>query len=456
MSPAAQPSASSPTPPSYGFGLERIGLLAAHAPWATVVFLVAFSALSAFGLANLAPQGSLSELFRSDTPAFKTYERLRDRFPTSEFDVLLVVEGNELATPAGLEKARSLHLEMEFAEGVAGVLSVFSMRGKPDAEGYPPPIVPVELPEGPAFDRLFQEIATAEMVQDRFLAAGGDGVAPLAVMVVSLALETLSREAIDTALVSIRSTVASTLEGSQLQAQLSGAPIMQSEIRDAIKRDRLIFNTAGFIVGFLICWFFLRRGVFVLITALCPPLAVLWAMGMLGLFDIRLNTFVNVIPPLVMVIAFSDSMHMVFSIRRALMNGATPREAAIRAVRNVGPACALTSLTTALALFAMVVTDSSLIQQFGIGAGMATLLAFLAVITIVPTVTVLVCREVKPEDRDPVSQGNGALDRTQSRNEMAAVAGSASGIIERIEQRCRGIARWVTGRQRAIVAVTIP
>ncbi|MEM8626731.1 MAG: MMPL family transporter, partial [Pseudomonadota bacterium] len=145
-----------------------------------------------------------------------------------------------------------------------------------------------------------------------------------------------------------------------------------------------------------------------------------------------------------------------FSIRRALMNGATPREAAIRAVRNVGPACALTSLTTALALFAMVVTDSSLIQQFGIGAGMATLLAFLAVITIVPTVTVLVCREVKPEDRDPVSQGDGAAVRTQSRNEMAAVAGSASGIIERIEQRCRSIARWVTGRQRAIVAVTIP
>jgi hypothetical protein len=32
-------------------------------------------------------------LFRSDTPEFKQYEAVTRRFPSSEFDVLVVVEG---------------------------------------------------------------------------------------------------------------------------------------------------------------------------------------------------------------------------------------------------------------------------------------------------------------------------------------------------------------------------
>ena len=39
---------------------------------------------------------SLSQLFRSNTPEFKQYEEVTRRFPSSEFDVLAVVEGKNL------------------------------------------------------------------------------------------------------------------------------------------------------------------------------------------------------------------------------------------------------------------------------------------------------------------------------------------------------------------------
>ena len=39
---------------------------------------------------------SLSELFRTNTEEFRRYEAIDRRFPSSEYDVLVVVEGHDL------------------------------------------------------------------------------------------------------------------------------------------------------------------------------------------------------------------------------------------------------------------------------------------------------------------------------------------------------------------------
>ena len=167
---------------------------------------------------------------------------------------------------------------------------------------------------------------------------------------------------------------------------------MRQEIKSAIKRDRLIFNTIGFIVGFAISLAFFRRPTLVFIASVCPALSVLWSLGLLGHMGFQLNTFINVIPPLVMVIALSDAMHMVYSIRRNVTKGLDRFEATKQAVLNVGPACVLTSLTTSLAMASLAYTDSGLIRQFGFAAALATLMAFTAVILVVPTLTALMMR----------------------------------------------------------------
>jgi len=112
-------------------------------------------------------------------------------------------------------------------------------------------------------------------------------------------------------------------------------------------------------------------------------------LGLLGLLGFRLNLFLNVITPLIMVISFSDSMHMVFSIRRYLRKGMGRVEAVKQAIFEVGPACVLTSFTTAIALTSLIFASSSLIRTFGIVASISTIISFVAVITLVPVLGVL-------------------------------------------------------------------
>ena len=65
----------------------------------------------------------------------------------------------------------------------------------------------------------------------------------------------------------MRTAVADDLADSGLKAELSGVPVMQLEIRNAIERDRLIYNTLGFVAGCLIAVMFFRRVSFMIMAA---------------------------------------------------------------------------------------------------------------------------------------------------------------------------------------------
>ena len=60
------------------------------------------------------------------------------------------------------------------------------------------------------------------------------------------------------------------LKGSGLSVKLTGAPVMQLEIRNAVERDRLVYNGLGFLVGALIAFLFFRRLSLTLIAVLGP------------------------------------------------------------------------------------------------------------------------------------------------------------------------------------------
>src|SRR5690606_38020943 len=112
----------------------------------------------------------------------------------------------------------------------------------------------------------------------------------------------------------------------------------------------------------------------------------------LGWLDFRLNMFLNVMTPLIMVMGFSDSMQLTFAYRDRLLR-VEARYAAMRgALLVVGPAVVLTSLAAALSFVALLISGSSLIRTFGLAGAISAGVAFLAVILLVPLLGVLLVR----------------------------------------------------------------
>ena len=348
-------------PRNLALGIERIGFYAlSHRTLCAAVFIV-FSLLATVGFVRVKVDDSLSQLFRSDTEEFRTYEEVTRRFPSNEFDVLIVIEGDRLLERASLEKLRELAIDLQLIDGTRGLISIFSAREPPNNGQIPPPLFPSPLPQGAEYQTLIERVMANEIIRDKMLSPDGK----LTLMVLALEPAATGPDKLNKVVDEVRKEVRDQLEGTGLRGELSGVPVMQHEIRNAIQTDRLLYNTLGFAVGCLIAIMFFRRFSFMIIAAGPPLVAILLALGALGWFGFSLNMFLNVMTPLIMVISFSDSMQITFAARDRLLAGDDKFAAFRNALLIVGPACVLTHATAGVSFIALQFSSSDLIRTFG-------------------------------------------------------------------------------------------
>lgn len=378
------------------FGLERVGYIGIAAPYLALICMALVTAAAALGLWKLKVDDSLSELFRTNTEEFRRFEEIDKRFPASEYDVLVVIEGKSLLTKAGLEAVGNVARELQLTDGVAGVVSMLSARGKPDANGYAPPVVPDELPEGDGLTPIVTALKQNDIVRGKFLSEDGE----LTMVVLALDRAVVEEQSAKTVIGNITTGIANQLKGTDLTYKLAGAPVMQLEIRNAVERDQIVYNGLGLLFGAIIAVIFFRRVSLMLTAALPPVLAVVWSLGLLGWLGFRLNLFLNVMTPLIMVMGFADSMQMVSAIRIRLREGDDRWEAVKFAVRVVGPACVIAHGTALLAFLALLLSESGLIRTFGMAGALSVLISFLAVMMVLPMLAVLLIRNEKKLGRD--------------------------------------------------------
>jgi len=374
---------------SIAFGLERIGLIALRAPRTAAVVLLALVVVAIFGLQRIKIDDSLSQLFRSDTPEYKQYEEVTKRFPSSEYDVLVVVEGKTLLERSSVEKLRDLVTDLQLVDGTRGIISLFSARQPPEGGRLPAALFPETLPEGAAYDAFIQKVKSNEVIRGKLLSEDGT----LALVVLALDPKIVGNKGLNATIGEVRKLMADDLAGSGLSSQLSGVPVMQLEIRNAVERDGLTYNIAGILAGCIIAIIFFRRISFMVVAAFPPLLAILLSIGTLGWLGFSLNMFLNVMTPLIMVISFADSMQLTFAARDRLIAGEDKYTAFRNAVLVVGPACVLTHGTAALSFLALQFSDSDLIRTFGEAGLMATVIALIAVLSLVPVFGVLLVRK---------------------------------------------------------------
>jgi predicted RND superfamily exporter protein len=377
-------------PHHLAFGIERFGFVALRFPILISILLAALSIGAAFGVGRIKVDDSLSHLFRSDTPEFRQYEEVTNRFPSSEFDVLLVVEGKKLLERDSLEKLRDTVTDLQLVNGTRGLISLFSARQAPEGGKLPAPLFPEELPTGAQYDQLIAQVKTNEIIRGKMLSDDGQ----LALVVLALEPSVVRSNALKDVIHDIQKTVDEDLGGSGVSARLAGVPVMQLEIRNAVERDRLIYNGFGFAAGCLIAIVFFRRLSFMVVAAGPPLIAILLALGTLGWLGFSLNMFLNVMTPLIMVISFSDSMQLTFEARDRLLKGESKKEAFRNAILVVGPACVLTHATAAVSFVALQFSQSDLIRSFGQAGLIATLIALAAVLVLVPLLGLVLVRNV--------------------------------------------------------------
>src|SRR6201746_2417023 len=197
---------------SIAFGLERIGLIAVQAPILSCIVLLGLFIGAIFGIERIKIDDSLSQLFRSNSKEYRQYESETKRFPATEFDVLVVVEGKTLLRRDNLERVRELVTDLQLVEGTRGLISLFSARQAPAPGKLPAALFPSELPQGADYDKFIETVKSNEIIRGKLLSEDGT----LALVVLSLEPEVVASNKLTKVVGDIRKAMTEDLNGSGL------------------------------------------------------------------------------------------------------------------------------------------------------------------------------------------------------------------------------------------------
>ncbi|THH37916.1 efflux RND transporter permease subunit [Neolewinella litorea] len=136
---------------------------------------------------------------------------------------------------------------------------------------------------------------------------------------------------------------------------------------------------SGLLVSFVMFLLF-RRPLGIAVALVSIALGLLLFMGTLGLLGRELNAIAALYPVLMIIVGTSDVIHIMSKYIDELRKG-LPKEAAIRvAIKEIGLATLLTSLTTAVGFATLLTSRINPIRDFGINAALGVMIAFLTVI----------------------------------------------------------------------------
>jgi predicted RND superfamily exporter protein len=355
---------------SIGFGLERVAWPAMKWPRAALAVIVALLALAVFGLTHLGFDEDLRNTFASDSEGFRYYQEMTSEFVDPENETILLIEGDKLGDPATFQKLQDLQFELQVADGVDSVYSLFALRTAPDANGNTKPLI--DDASGGLTPDLLARVRTHPLMGSKLLSADGKAAAfyvtpaePKAPMAVARSL--------NTEIARITTDVLGSDSG--LRATVTGYPAIRVAIVDVLKRDQIVLNGIGGVIGLAISFVAFRSLIGAVMTAIPSILSAGIVLGGMGLFGVKVTVMSNVIPALVMILGYADGMHLSHAWRKFRDEGKEPMEAEWLAQKEVAAACMLTALTVAAAFASLALTDISIVRGFAWTGAVAMLVA---------------------------------------------------------------------------------
>ncbi len=365
---------------SIGFGLEKIGQLAHRFPGFTAVALVIVTLVAAVQVTKVRFDGDVTAVLPAESQAYRDYFDNKERFRDFSRDITIIVQSPRLMDASGLEDLRYLQLELAVSEGVEAVTSLFSL--------------PLADPQTGALGQFFPQEMTSN-AQAKALIADLLKRYPQASALISPELNTAvlqvtlagapGSDAMDSypQFVMARDAAQSAAP-KDFKLRFTGLTPIGATIVSALVSDQLHLTMIGLALGAGIAFVVFRSLVAALLCAIPPALTAIWTLGLFGYSGTPINYLTTVLPTLALIVSFADGIMLYFRWQHNNSLSEDAEANMAEALESVGPACSLTSITTALAFVSFLLASGQALHDFATLGAISIMLAYLAVMASLP------------------------------------------------------------------------
>ena len=339
--------------------------------------IILLTAIALVGISQLDLSMNPSSDIRGDDTDWRILEEFYDEFNPDGQACIILLKTDNIFTPETVTALRQLVSRMRESKGVA---QVYSIDDVPVISGGIPHRL---LPAGPLDQNVLQQ-ARAEALAHPLI--GGQLISQnAAITVIIVRLNELSAiNEMFPIVGNIRHIARTVAEDYDLEVLVTGSPALMTDWFAEMYSQRIRLPVIASCITLIIGILLLRNFSAVIITSTPHIFGTIWTLGAMGWLGIELTMLGTAIPALLTAIGFTDSVHLMLHMRREVATGSSAKTGAILAIRRIGIACALTSLTTAVGFGSLLLASRPSVRDFGGCCAMGCVLTFIAVMTFVP------------------------------------------------------------------------
>lgn len=366
----------------------------------------------------------LIQVVPKDDADFQNYEEFKTLFGNDGNTLVVGLQSDEIFKLKTFLRWRQLAYDIEQIEGIDDVYSLADLRllNKNKAEQRFDVSTPFndKIENQQALDSL-KEVLYAQPFYDKVVLNKETMTTFLAV---KMNFEVLQSEKRDPTIEKVMEICSAFTSRNQTTMHFSGMPYIRYVVANMVQSELQFFSLLSLAVCAVILLLFFRSFSSVIFPVLVILIIVTWALGTIGLMDLRINVILSLVPPLIIIIGVPNFIYLVNKYHAEYKKHGNKIRAISRMVEKIGVVTLMTNLTTAIGFLVLAFTDSPVLQEFGLVAGINIIATFVVSIIIIPVVFSYL-PEPSPKHTNYLNHGliNGAVEGvvkivTQHRNKV--------------------------------------
>ena len=368
-----------PNPPEAKSRSKNLGMMIHRNRWTSLFLLIAVSLIACFSIVqrvkkeipvDFTPQA----IFMDGGHDLDRLREIEQHFIREDNDFIVLLNSSNVLSTPHLKSIESIHLALEKHPEVESVFSIYSAQTLHSTDGmleildvWDHPQIEDLLNNSAYKGFLLSEDKSTTLIRARIDAAHerSSDLAPI----INDLIDIVDQQSVP----------------DDLKIHKTGVPHIRVEVVDMMLNDNFVYAPI-LTVLFLVTISLLFGSVWLGLAPMGGVLvSVLWALGILMAMGIQFNVLSILVPLLTLIIGVADGIHVASRYREEIIRGQSQEEAMGITMQKMLSACFLTTFTTSVGFLSLIVAQTKVIRDFGLHASISVMVAFVAVLWVVPT-----------------------------------------------------------------------
>ena len=374
--------------------MKKLADFSVKHPIAVILAIILITLIAIFFARDVTMTTDIKDFFPEDDPRVMTYDQVEEIYGSGEY-IMVALETEEVFKQETLKNIDRLSNKFTSIQGVSSVQSLTAIEDIKGVDGglRIEPLVDVIPEDGESLQRLKEDVLNDEMYGGFIVSK--DSQATLIINEINPDYDSLvTAEEIG--------EIVARYDGPE-RIYLTGTPVLNNVLAESMQSDlKLLVPLVLMMIG-VILWFVFRSLRGVLLPFASVGFSLVWTVGFMGALNKDFSPLNAVMPVILISLGTAFGIFILKRYYEELDSRSDSKVAIVTSITSVGVAVLMAGGTTAAGFASNLLSEITLIQEFGLFTGFGVLAALFISLTFIPAVISLLgegkTRKIKEKSR---------------------------------------------------------